>query len=165
MTLLASVALVGGVGCQQAKPQQRSDPLAGLSSDTALDTSVQTASPETAVRSDPCAERVHNIGGTLLLYYASHQQMPQRLEELKPLADFDQPIELTCPVSGKPYLYAPNGLAAVGKEKRIVVYDAEPSHDGRRWCLFMLPAKPGQALAVEVLEVPEGLFRTFTPTN
>jgi len=152
------------LGCQPAKPPPpREDPLAGLGG--GLDTSVQTMSPETAVRSAPCAARLQNIGGTLLLYYATHQQMPTRLDDLKPLADMDEPLELSCPVSKKAYLYSPTGLAAVGKDKRIVVYDPEPSHEGRRWCLFMIPAKPGQALAVEVLEVPEGLFRTFLPTG
>jgi hypothetical protein len=154
-------------GCQPAKPPPQNDPLGGLSStgDTRLDPSIQTASAETAIRHDPCAARLQNIGGTLLLYYATNQQMPRALEELKPLADFDQPVELTCPVSKKPYTYSPNGLAASGKEKRIVVYDAEPSHQGSRWCLFMIPPRPGKALAIEVLEVPEGIFRTFTPSN
>jgi hypothetical protein len=155
-------------GCQPKQPQQQvqhsGDPLAGLSSTGGgLNTSVQTMPPEAAVRNDPCAEHLQNIGGTLLLYWAVNKRMPQQLEELKPLASFDQTIELTCPVSGKPYGYAPQGLAAAGKEKRIVVYDPEPSHHGNRWCLFMVPPQPGQALATEVLEVPEGLFHTFTP--
>jgi hypothetical protein len=165
---LAALLLVALIAGCKPQPEQRvgNDPLSGISSgEASLDTSVQTVSPETAVRAAPCAARLQNIGGALLLYYATKKQMPQNLEELKPFADFDQPIELTCPVSNKPYLYAPNGLTAVGKEKRIVVYDAAPSHNGQRWCLFMVPAGPGNALAVEVRAVPEGLFHTFTPAG
>jgi hypothetical protein len=151
------------LGCQPKPPptQQQSGEYGGAG----LDTSVKTVAPETAVRNDPCAARLQTIGGALLLYWATNKHMPQNLDELKPFADFDEPIELTCPVSHKPYLYAPNGLAAAGKEKRIVVYDAESSHNGNRWCLFMIPPRPGQALATEVLEVPEGIFHTFTPAD
>jgi hypothetical protein len=147
-------------GCQPQKPanpRANSDTLSDISSGDGGMTS-----PDQLLSTDPCASRLQDIGGTLLLYYSVNRHMPAKLEEIKPLADFDQDLQFTCPLSGKPYGYTPTGLAAVGKEKRIVVYDSEPSHNGKRWCVFMPPPRPGKAMSVEVLEVPEGLFDTYT---
>lgn len=147
-------------GCQPVKPANpRGDPLAGLS---AGDPSGQTTSADQVLKTDPCGSRLHDVGGALLMYYALNKHMPEQLEEVKSMADFGMELVFTCPKSGKPYSFTPNGLAAIGKDKRIVIYDSEPSHDGRRWCVFMPTPRLGQAMSLEVLLVPEGLFNTYT---
>jgi len=146
-------------GCQPQKPASTHGNADALSEISSGDPGM--TSPDQLLKTDPCASRLQDIGGTLLLYYAVNKHMPEKLEDIKPLADLGQDLQFTCPLSGKPYAFTPAGLAAVGKDKRIVVYDSEPSHNGKRWCVFMPTPRPGQ-MSVEVLEVPEGLFRTYT---
>ena len=56
----------------------------------------------------------------------------------------DQPLVLSCPTSGLPYVYTPAGLVASGKSKRIIISDAAASHGGgaARWCVIMAPSLP-----------------------
>ncbi len=118
-----------------------------------------SAAPQTVV--DPCSARLHDIGGAILMYYALHRQMPPRLQDVATLGDIDAPLEFTCPVSGQPYIYNPRGLAIPGTDKRLIVYDALPAHDGQRRGLLMPPIAPGQAVSTDVQSFPEQLFRTF----
>ena len=122
----------------------------------------QALSPDQIVANDPCATRLHDIAGALLVYYALNKELPKKLDDLRAMADLDQELNFKCPVSGLTYTYVPGGLGIVGRNKRIIVHDSFPSHDGRRWCIFMSPAKPGAAQSVEVLEVQEGIFRTYS---
>jgi hypothetical protein len=125
--------------------------------------SVPSSAPQAAGEPiiDPCAARLHDIGGAILLYYALHRTMPARLEDVADLADLDAPLQFTCPVSGEPYLYNPKGLAVRGSDKRIIVYDPTPAHGGKRNCLLMPPITPGKALSTDVQSFPESLFKTF----
>ena len=68
-------------------------------------------------------------------------------------------------MSGKPYVYDRAGLSAPGKDKRIILYDAEPSHNGTRYCLLMPTIHPGEAQSVEVMAVPESLFKLYKPSH
>ena len=85
---------------------------------------------------DPCADRLHAVSGALLYYYVLNKRMPQSIEELRSIAGPDPDVEFTCPVSGKPYVYDPRGLARSGNRPGyIVLYDPEPSHSGMRWAV------------------------------
>lgn len=114
---------------------------------------------------DPCAERLHNLIGPILQYVVLNRQLPPKLEDVKPLADFDQPIDLSCPASKEPYVYVPTGLAHEKQRNVIIVHDAGPAHNGRRWCITMAPREPGQPIALEVIDVPEVFFRTYRPVE
>jgi hypothetical protein len=115
---------------------------------------------------DPCAMRLQDISGVLLQYIALHRHLPTRLEELPPLADIGQQLELICPASGKPYEYSPAGLVAEAGSKKIIIYDPTPAHDGQRWCVFMAnDSLTGAAQSVEVLAVPEKSFQLFRPVG
>jgi hypothetical protein len=122
--------------------------------------------PDEAVLSDPCAARLHDIEGALMLYYALNKRLPDNLDQLRSMADIDTPLDFTCPVSHLPYVYAPLGLIGPGKVKRIIVYDPTPAHNGNRWCILMAQQERADApQAVEVLSIPEAVFQTYLPVG
>lgn len=144
--------------CQNksAAPRASNRPMVPLSSDGSI-------SADQAIAADPCAARLHDIEGAMLLYYAIYKKLPEKLTDLAPLADFDAPLVFTCPASGLPYGYDPQGLRSPGKSKQILVYDPTPVHDGRRWCIFTSPAGPGASRSMEVLAVTDPFFRGYQP--
>ena len=116
-----------------------------------------------AIGTDPCAERLRDIEGALLMYYALHKQMPPSLQELAPLADLDTPLNFTSPVTGAPFGYNAAGMPAPGRSKRIIVYETVPEHVGKRWCIRMPLTDPTAAQSAEVVEIPEADFGNYLP--
>jgi hypothetical protein len=114
---------------------------------------------------EPCAARLQDVEGAMLMYWAVNRHLPEKLDELKEFADVGTELNFTCPASGLPYVYAPGGLQSAGRPKRIIMHDATPAHDGKRWCILMAPIKPGQAPYMEVLQMPDALFRTYLPIS
>lgn len=112
---------------------------------------------------DPCAMRLHDIGGAILMYYALNRRMPMELKEASLLSQSGDALKLTCPVSGRPYVYNPTGLQIPGTNKRVIVYDAAPVHDGHRNCLIMPMPRRNQGMSTDVKSVPEAVFETFIP--
>lgn len=122
------------------------------------------ASPSDApiTNTDPCATRLHDLCGPLLLYYATHRQLPPQLEELRSVSGLESAVELVCPVSGRPYLYNPQGILLPEQQARVVIYDPLPSHSGMRWGISIIePSGPGP-LITKVIALPESVFR-FQP--
>jgi len=103
---------------------------------------------------DPCAEQLHDICGPLLAYYAVHQDLPARLDQL-PLPK----TALVCPISKKPYVYNPHGMPLADREGLLIVYDAKASHLGTRWAILAEPPKPGKPLVLRVLRPNEAAIR------
>lgn len=102
---------------------------------------------------DPCAARLHDVAGSLLLHYAAAGDLPPDLAGVKKAGGEACP-PLECPVSKMPYLYNPAGLIITGQPGRLVLYDAEPSHNGMRWGLIVNQAGRGKALEVRVILLP-----------
>lgn len=115
------------------------------------------------VNQDPCALRLHDLGGLLLAYYALHRQLPQRLDELAGLADLDVEFHGECPVSGQLYVYTPQGLWGNGQERGLFVYDTMPVHEGLRWGILISPPRGGQPPATFVMLLSDEAFRSFAP--
>lgn len=114
---------------------------------------------------DPCALRLHDVSGLLLLYYMEHWQLPAKLDELTQLPGFDQVKELKCPQSGKPYAYTPDGILLPEKKQRVIVYDPEPSHSGMRLCIIIDEPQPDQPLLTRVIVLPESFFTFVSPAK
>ena len=115
-----------------------------------------TAPPDDAqAETDPCAERLHDLCGQLLLYYSIHDELPRSLAELPKTGA----APAVCPVSGKPYGYDRQGIQVVGWPGRLIVYDAEPCHDGLRWGILADAPRPGKPLVVRVARPPENAIR------
>jgi hypothetical protein len=108
---------------------------------------------------DPCAMRLHDISGALLLYYSTHRELPATLDELKDLGA----SEFTCPVSHQAYVYDPRGLPAPDGNARVVVYDAVAAHRGLRLAISVVPPEQGTALVTKVIALPPNWKPVTTP--
>jgi hypothetical protein len=156
--IAAALGLVLLVGCQPGATtgQKPGTPPPPLPTD-------HQPSADEVVGSDECSNRMHNIEGALLMYYATNHRLPISLEEIKPFADAGTELKFTCPISNQPYVYSQAGLFASGYDKRIIVWDPAPSHHGNRWCIVMPQAQATGALVPEVVQMPEKAFQAFVP--
>ncbi|MCX5653260.1 MAG: hypothetical protein NTY65_01205 [Planctomycetota bacterium] len=125
---LATIA----VGCQAAAPTTR----------------------KTGVETDPCADRLHEISGHLLLYYSTNGVLPDDLAGLNAATATPLP-PLVCPTSGKPYVFSHEGLSVQGRRGRLVLYDTTPCHSGKRWAILAEVLAENQPLSARVILVPE----------
>ena len=121
--------------------------------------------PEQLSAVDPCAIRLQDITGAMLQFYVVNRHLPEKLEGVRTFSDFGAELQFTCPVSRQPYIYIPNGLQSAGRNKRIMLHDATAAHDGNRWCVLMAPIQSGKAPYLEVVLMPENLFRTYLPIS
>ena len=152
--------LVAVAGCE-SKPTPKSVAAAG----PRLDGSSPTAQAPIS-NTDPCAMRLHDLCGPLLMYYRQHQALPQRLEELKDGPSFGADVELTCPVSKQPYVYNAFGLPNAEGTERVVIYDATPAHSGFRWASSIIEPKDATApLVTKVIALPETQFHLNIPVK
>jgi len=138
LTVLAVLAMLAGLpaGCTfvPVKPEPKTTP------DPAL---------------DPCASRLHDVAGSLLLYYAAHNDLPPDMPAVKQ-AGGDACPALQCPLSGEPYVYYPMGIEIPGLPGLVVLHDATACHDGNKWGLVASQMGPGKPLQVQVLLLPAG---------
>ena len=112
----------------------------------------QMAAPSpapTALNMDPCAERLHELCGHFLLYYAAHKEMPPNLNDLAASSGLSS-AALVCPDSGKPYVYDADGLTIPERQGRLVLYDAEPMPSGSRWGI-LVTGRPGTLMTANVV--------------
>lgn len=114
---------------------------------------------------DPCAERLHDACEPLLLYYAIHRRLPEKLEELRAVPGGNPSLSLVCPVSQKPYIYNRTGLRTADQGGVIIMYDPEPSHSGLRWAISITESGGSQPLITRVVAVPEARFIGVPPST
>ena len=124
----------------------------------------QTTEPDLvrqpSVKKDPCAERLHDISGHLLLCYSTHRKLPPTPAELA--SDGGLPLPpLVCPASGKPYVYNPDGVSIPNLPGRLVLYDPEPSHSGMRWGILVGPSADGASITARVI-LTDAIVPKFT---
>lgn len=135
----------------------------GIAADIARGSAAKPAPDKPGDLSDPCVARLHDLSGLLLLYYAVNKQLPERLDELAPLADVGTEFHADCPASGRPYAYVPHAVPAAGSDRFLVLYDAVPAHRGLRWGVFIAPPKSDQPPATWVILMSEEVFRQYAP--
>ena len=110
--------------------------------------------PRTAV-TDPCAERLHDLCGPLLLYRALRKKLPDSLEDLRKDAGPGEEIALECPSTGKAYIYEKDGITVPGIAGKVIVHDAVP-HSGVRWAITVMGADSASTLNTRVVAIVEG---------
>jgi hypothetical protein len=113
---------------------------------------------------DPCAERLHDICEPLLRYYLENQELPPNLETLRQMKGFAS-LELTCPVTKRPYLYNPVGVQNAVNKQRILIYDPAPVHAGMRWAVVIVSPEGDRALVTKVVALAESNFSLQIPVN
>jgi hypothetical protein len=117
------------------------------------------ASPQTLSSTDPCALRLHDLSGDLLLYYFKNHKLPPDLSALAAAGgDAASADALACPISAQPYVYNAPGLPAPDGKSRMVIYDPAPTHAGRRWAVTIIEPGGDQPLVTDVVAVPEKFF-------
>src|SRR5688572_19141716 len=130
---------------------------------TPKQSSSQEKTSDQITNTDPCASRLHDLCAPLLLYYATRQELPEQLEDLRRIPGYES-AQFTCPVSNQPYIYNPVGVQTVGQPARIVLYDPAPSHSGFRWAIAIIePPRPTDPLITKVIGLPESHFSLRIP--
>lgn len=147
LALLATALLLGGCRPPAAPPPQNS-----------------RASVD-PIEFDVCIERLHDIEGHLLMYYAVNKQLPQTLGDLRRSRFSETVLDLTCPVSREAYIYNRQGLTLPNREGRLIIYDTKPCHNGSRWAILLEPMQPGQPLLLRILRVPETAVQWNAPAT
>ena len=112
---------------------------------------------------DPCATRLHDICGPLLLYYATHSRLPERVETLQQIPGFEAVGPYLCPVSNQPYIYNAQGLVGPNVSLRAVLYDAAPTHAGYRWAIVVQEPAGNAPLIAKVVAWAESRFPKTVP--
>lgn len=107
---------------------------------------------------DPCAMRLHDISGAILLYFLEHRDLPPTLDDLPELPGIGKVAELMCPESGAKYLYNPAGLARDPQGLMVILADAVSAHAGMRWCISIEEPRPGAPLITRVVALPPSAF-------
>ncbi|KPJ56331.1 MAG: hypothetical protein AMS16_02580 [Planctomycetes bacterium DG_58] len=110
---------------------------------------------------DPCAERLHEISGRLLLYYSLNRRLPPSLEELRTVTRDEAELTYVCPQSGETYIYRAEGLALPDGAGSLVLYDAVPVHNGGRWGIVVNRNAPGTPLTAGVVWIDETVMRSI----
>jgi hypothetical protein len=126
---------------------------------------VSTTSPSSTSLTDPCAGQLHDLAGSLLLFYSRHSRLPEKLEDLSPVEQGTGAISLRCPVSNLPYLYASDGIRLSGYKARLIVWDAQPCHNGNRWVILDMGAVNNKTLILRVILWSESSFTKFTENS
>lgn len=148
-------------GCNAAR-EPGVQPDARFKQGAADDVDAVQAMP-TLSNTDPCAMRLHDLCGALLLYSFEHNgALPARLEELS-ASPSGEPLAFACPVSHRPYVYAEDGIRILDSRKRVIVYDAAPSHAGVRWAVVIDEPQPDKPLVTDVRPFPESFFTLRPP--
>ena len=107
---------------------------------------------------DPCAMRMHDLAGRLLLYWFHRQQLPETLEQLAEVEGEPPLPPLVCPETGTAYLYNPGGIYLAERNIYVLVYDPTSAHAGWRWTITAAEPDEAGTLVAKVVAMPERVF-------
>jgi hypothetical protein len=167
LALLGALTLTGGCGGRSGPQSSTPQANRGGNDGNARppSPSANGAGPDAVVpisNTDPCATRLHDICQPLLLYYLQNGELPPRLDALQQMKGYAG-LELTCPVTRRPYQYNPLGVMNPEVKRRLVIYDPAPSHSNMRWAVAIEDPKEGGVLVTKVVALPESNFTLQLP--
>jgi hypothetical protein len=131
--------------------------LAGCAQPAAMQPADKSSTPAAIVSDnqkrlpDECAMRLQELCGPLMLYFNSNFHLPEKLEELRQVPGFENLNSFTCPTSGQPYVYTPQGLPAPLPGWYVIVADQSPAHSGARWAIVIMAPQQGMPLVTNVI--------------
>jgi hypothetical protein len=110
---------------------------------------------------------MQEIEGALLVYLSNNNnQLPDTLDQLKEVPGLGPGLNLTCPVTGQPFMYAAQGLflpPESREDRKLIVWEPTASHNGSRACLLIPRLEHGRSVAMEVKLIPETEFKKAVP--
>lgn len=138
--MLSLLALVLG-GCRSAPPSASSP-----------------AQPDQRVTTDASAERLHELSGQILAYYARHEQLPPSLEALAEEAGPGAPPAVS-PGTGEPCVYHAPPLPLPRRSGLLLMHDPMPvvqrtAERSMRWAMVVQPKRRGAPLTAQVILLP-----------
>jgi hypothetical protein len=130
---------------------------------------------------DPCVLNLGAIIENLIIAYGRRHVLPASLDKLGPTSVTGEKISLTCPQTGKPYVYVPQGIHPPPELQPaaplLILYDAEPAHPSVRhfavgndvydlkqtvrYGIVLRPAPAGQPVAMYVVPIDEKLLKAY----
>jgi hypothetical protein len=160
-TLLAAAAATLALGCQGKPSSQSAGGARGRQVRVTGGGARGASADDIFGDSKSSAERLHDLSGPLLLYYAIHRRLPETLEDLASVADADRTPEFTSPASGKRLVYTPSAVPPPGQDRRLVLYDPTPTGARTYWAILMGYPRGDQPAATWVVELPEQALRSY----
>ncbi len=109
---------------------------------------------------EACAANLHDLCGYMLQFYVLNGRLPETLNELAPMADFDRELPRVCPVSGQEYVYVPEGLRSPTERRWLLLYEPV-AHDGVRNAILGAEPQGNQPMGLWVVQLNETSFRSF----
>ncbi len=121
---------------------------------------------EPSIAIDSVADRLHDISGSILLFYNAYHRLPESLNELCLVTGLS-PRQVNDPATDKPFTYRPQGLGQFPGGGVIVLAAAPQGTEndaGNRWCVVIdtttqapvcrVLLLPPEALAMPAPETP-----------
>ncbi len=152
-------AFLGGCAASSSPSASLDKAAAGTKATTRIADAATLPPPAKLTVNEPCATRLHDVCGPLLLYLTANYRLPETLDELRQVPGGNTMEEFACPVSKQPYVYNLAGIVGPDISKRAVIYDSAPTHLGYRWAILLKEATPDAPFIAEVVAWPESRFR------
>jgi hypothetical protein len=156
--IIAAVA-----GCEATAPAPSAPPTK-LVAPVAVAATKPATAPASDWRDEECAANLHHFEELFMRYYARNQRLPAKLSDLLAL-NGGVPLVVSCPGSGYAYKYFPDGLAAVGDARMVIMVDPAAVHGGKKRAILLTPPKDGRAMVMEVVLVTDEILKAFKPAQ
>lgn len=104
---------------------------------------------------NPTRARLQDLSGSILLFHGAYGRLPRSLSELR-LSTGLRAEQITDPVSHRPFIYRPAGLASSSDGGAVVLLAAPAPADDR--CFAVAISRPGRGLLANVVTFPAGAY-------
>ncbi len=134
--VLSAAVLIAG--CTGAEPQAEVDPV-----------------ESSALPLNPTRARLQDLSGSILLFHGAYGRLPRSLSELR-LSTGLRAEQITDPVTNRPFIYMPAGLASSSGGRTIVLLAAPAPVDDM--CFAIAVSRPGGGLLANVVTFPAAAY-------
>jgi hypothetical protein len=100
---------------------------------------------------DPTADRLHEISGDLLIYYARKHTLPPTLEAIGALAPDLPPLKDAG--TGQPLIYFPDAPPIPGRPGNLLVQSPARNSQNGHWAILIKEAADKRTLSAQVVSL------------